>query len=113
MYKRWIQFGSAIVAMIMIANLQYAWTLFVRPLQAAHKDGRSMAFSSPLLSSSFLKPGSRPVEGWMIDRLGPRIFSQHRGRPMRPGLDRHGICPDSYRALRVLCAGGLWRGICL
>jgi len=35
MPKRWIQLGSAVVAMIMIANLQYAWTKFVPPMQDA------------------------------------------------------------------------------
>src|SRR5216684_1849524 len=38
MEKRWTQFICAVVSMIMIANLQYAWTLFVKPIQAAHKD---------------------------------------------------------------------------
>ena len=33
--NRWIRLGAAVVAMIMIANLQYAWTLFVKPLIAA------------------------------------------------------------------------------
>jgi OFA family oxalate/formate antiporter-like MFS transporter len=74
MSKRWIQFASAVVAMIMIANLQYAWTLFVKPLQAAHKDwglvGIQWAGSLFLLFETWVTP----VEGWLIDRLGPRIF---------------------------------------
>jgi OFA family oxalate/formate antiporter-like MFS transporter len=74
MGKRWIQFASALVAMIMIANLQYAWTLFVKPLQAEHKDwglvGIQWAGSLFLLFETWVTP----VEGWLIDRLGPRIF---------------------------------------
>jgi OFA family oxalate/formate antiporter-like MFS transporter len=74
MGKRWIQFASALVAMIMIANLQYAWTLFVKPLQAGHKDwtlvGIQWAGSLFLLFETWVTP----VEGWLIDRLGPRIF---------------------------------------
>jgi OFA family oxalate/formate antiporter-like MFS transporter len=31
--NRWFQLGASLVAMIMIANLQYSWTLFVNPLQ--------------------------------------------------------------------------------
>ena len=31
--NRWFQLGASVIAMIMIANLQYAWTLFVKPLQ--------------------------------------------------------------------------------
>ena len=33
MNNRWFQLGASLVAMIAIANLQCAWTLFVRPLQ--------------------------------------------------------------------------------
>lgn len=74
MGKRWIQFGSAVVAMIMIANLQYAWTLFVKPLQDAHKDWKLPAIQWAFTLFIFLETWITPVEGWLIDRLGPRIF---------------------------------------
>ena len=35
--NRWFQLVASLVAMIMIANLQYAWTLFVKPLQHEHR----------------------------------------------------------------------------
>jgi MFS transporter, OFA family, oxalate/formate antiporter len=74
MSKRWIQFGSAIVAMIMIANLQYAWTLFVGPLQKAHKDWSLTAIQFAFTLFIFLETWITPVEGWLIDRMGPRLF---------------------------------------
>ncbi|MFL6311875.1 MAG: oxalate/formate MFS antiporter [Terriglobales bacterium] len=74
MSKRWIQFGSAVVAMIMIANLQYAWTLFVGPIRAAHKDWSLPAVQWAFTLFIFLETWITPVEGWLIDRLGPRIF---------------------------------------
>ena len=74
MSKRWIQFGSAVVAMIMIANLQYAWTLFVGPLQKAHGDWSLKALGFAFSTFIFLETWITPVEGWIIDRLGPRIF---------------------------------------
>ncbi|HEY1525191.1 MAG TPA: oxalate/formate MFS antiporter [Candidatus Angelobacter sp.] len=74
MSKRWIQFGSAVIAMIMIANLQYAWTLFVKPLQDAHKDWTLKAIQWGFTLFIFLETWITPVEGWLIDRLGPRIF---------------------------------------
>ena len=74
MSKRWIQFGSAVVAMIMIANLQYAWTLFVGPLQKAHGDWSLKALGFAFSTFIFLETWVTPVEGWIIDRLGPRIF---------------------------------------
>jgi MFS transporter, OFA family, oxalate/formate antiporter len=78
MSKRWIQFGSALISMCMIANLQYAWTLFVKPLQLAHGKGHGdwdlagvqWAGTLFLLFETWITP----VEGWLIDRLGPRIF---------------------------------------
>src|ERR1041385_4586112 len=74
MSKRWIQFTCALISMCMIANLQYAWTFFVKPLQQGHKDWTlasiQWAGSLFLLFETWITP----VEGWLIDRLGPRIF---------------------------------------
>jgi OFA family oxalate/formate antiporter-like MFS transporter len=73
MSKRWIQFASAVVSMIMIANLQYAWTLFVGPLQKAHGwTLKELGFA--FTTFIFLETWITPVEGWLIDRLGPRLF---------------------------------------
>ena len=33
---RWRQLICAIICMVMIANLQYGWTLFVNPINKAH-----------------------------------------------------------------------------
>src|SRR5258708_19129781 len=74
MSKRWIQFGSALVAMIMIANLQYAWTLFVKPLQQAHKGWVLSAIQWAGTLFLICETWITPLEGWLIDRLGPRIF---------------------------------------
>lgn len=74
MSKRWIQFGSAVVSMIMIANLQYAWTMFVAPLQAAHRNWGLQAIQWAFTLFIFLETWITPVEGWLIDRLGPRLF---------------------------------------
>ena len=34
-YNRWVQLVASLIAMIMIANLQYSWTLFVEPMRTA------------------------------------------------------------------------------
>jgi OFA family oxalate/formate antiporter-like MFS transporter len=60
--------------MIMIANLQYAWTLFVGPLQKAHKDWSLTAIQFAFTLFIFLETWITPVEGWLIDRMGPRLF---------------------------------------
>jgi MFS transporter, OFA family, oxalate/formate antiporter len=74
MSKRWIQFGSAVVSMIMIANLQYAWTLFVKPLQQAHKGWILSDIQWAGTLFLIFETWITPLEGWLIDRLGPRIF---------------------------------------
>jgi OFA family oxalate/formate antiporter-like MFS transporter len=58
----------------MIANLQYAWTLFVGPLQRAHANWGLTAIQFAFTLFIFLETWITPVEGWLIDRLGPRLF---------------------------------------
>ena len=58
--------------MVLIANLQYGWTLFVQPLQAAHADwsieGIQLAFAIFVALETWLTPAG----GWMVERLGAR-----------------------------------------
>jgi OFA family oxalate/formate antiporter-like MFS transporter len=73
MNNRWVQLGASLVAMIMIANLQYSWTLFVKPIQAAtgwKLSEISLAFTLFILFQTWVQP----LDGWLIDRLGPRLF---------------------------------------
>jgi OFA family oxalate/formate antiporter-like MFS transporter len=69
--NRWLQLLSAIVCMVLIANLQYGWTLFINPLNQAH--GWSLA-SIQVAFNLFiaLEIWLTPVEGWFVDSLGPR-----------------------------------------
>ena len=39
--NRWAQLGIGLVCMVMIANLQYGWNLFVNPIDQAHHWGRA------------------------------------------------------------------------
>lgn len=69
---RWAQLTLGVICMVMIANLQYGWTLFVTPMDQAHGWGRpaiQVAFTIFVLMQTWLVP----VEGWLIDRFGPRI----------------------------------------
>src|SRR3954469_16972429 len=64
--------------MIMIANLQYSWTLFVAPLQAATGWKLSeiqFAFTLFVLFQTWVQP----LDGWLIDKLGPRGFISAAG----------------------------------
>jgi OFA family oxalate/formate antiporter-like MFS transporter len=69
---RWAQLAFGIVCMVMIANLQYGWTLFVLPIDAKYHWGRAaiqVAFSIFVLTETWLVP----VEGWFVDRFGPKL----------------------------------------
>ena len=69
---RWLQLSVGIVCMVMIANLQYGWTLFVNPLDQKFHWGRpaiQVAFTIFIVMQTWLVP----FEGYVIDRLGPRV----------------------------------------
>ncbi len=71
--NRWFQLVASLIAMIMIANLQYAWTLFVQPLQAGtgwKLSDIQAAFTLFILCQTWVQP----LDGWLIDKLGPRGF---------------------------------------
>jgi OFA family oxalate/formate antiporter-like MFS transporter len=73
MNNRWVQLGAALVAMLMIANLQYSWTLFVKPIQDStgwKLSDIQWAFTLFILFQTWVMP----LEGWLIDRLGARFF---------------------------------------
>src|SRR3981189_1836147 len=69
---RWSQLIFGIICMVMIANLQYGWTLFVNPIDQKYHWGRAaiqVAFTILVLTETWLVP----VEGWLVDRFGPKI----------------------------------------
>jgi len=70
---RWGQLVFGIVCMVMIANLQYGWTLFVNPIDQKYHWGRAaiqVAFTIFVLTETWLVP----IEGWFIDKFGPKIM---------------------------------------
>ena len=72
LYSRWGQLVLGIICMVMIANLQYGWTLFVLPIDQAHHWGRAaiqVAFTIFVICETWLLP----LEGYVIDRVGPRL----------------------------------------
>ena len=76
--NRWFQLCASLVAMIMIANLQYAWLLFVEPMQTESGWMRSdiqFAFALFILCQTWVQP----LDGWLVDRLGPRGFISAAG----------------------------------
>src|SRR5262245_15803972 len=75
---RWGQLVFGIICMVMIANLQYGWTLFVGPINEKYQWGRAaiqVAFTLFVLTETWLVP----IEGYLIDKFGPRIMISASG----------------------------------
>src|SRR5690348_18057627 len=72
------QLVFGIVCMVMVANLQYGWTLFVNPIDQKYHWGRAaiqVAFTIFVLTETWLVP----IEGYLIDKFGPRIMISGSG----------------------------------
>ena len=104
-HNRWFQLGASLIAMIMIANLQYSWTLFVGPLQKGtgwKLSDIQFAFTLFILFQTWVQP----FDGWLIDRLGPRWFVTAAGVLCGLGWAGMGYA-DSLPTLYVLyCLAG-------
>ncbi|GLS46480.1 oxalate/formate MFS antiporter [Methylobacterium brachythecii] len=71
---RWLQLIFGVICMCMIANMQYGWTFFVNPIQERHGWDRAaiqVAFTMFVVTETWLVP----IEGWFVDKYGPRIVA--------------------------------------
>jgi len=71
--NRWVQLIAGIIAMMAIANLQYAWTLFTIPIQKHLNVSLTVVqgvFAAFILVETWLVP----FEGALVDRIGPRFM---------------------------------------
>lgn len=69
--RPWTQLIVGIICMVMVANCQYGWTLFVGPIgDKFHwtKAAIQITFTLFVLFETWLVP----VEGYIVDRIGPR-----------------------------------------
>jgi MFS transporter, OFA family, oxalate/formate antiporter len=70
---RWVQLVLGIVCMVAIANLQYGWTLFIRPIEQKYGWGLpalQLTFTIAVATETFL---GVPFGGRLVDRFGPSI----------------------------------------
>jgi OFA family oxalate/formate antiporter-like MFS transporter len=104
--NRWFQLVASLIAMIMIANLQYAWTLFVDPMQKetgwALSDIQA-AFSLFILFQTWVQP----LDGWLVDRLGPRWFITAAGVLCGLGWAGMGYATSLPMLYTMYCAAGM------
>src|SRR5712675_2320591 len=69
---RWSQLTFGVIAMVMIANLQYGWTFFVPDIERTFMWDRAsiqFAFTLFVLFETWLVP----IEGWFVDKYGPKV----------------------------------------
>src|SRR5207342_1043908 len=104
--NRWFQLIASLIAMIMIANLQYAWTLFVDPLQKStgwKLSDIQFAFTLFVLFQTWVQP----LDGWLIDRLGPRGFMSAAGLLCGLGWAGLGYATSLPMLYALYCAAGM------
>jgi len=71
--QRWLQLGLGLVVMLAISSPQYTWTLFTKPLQATTGAGLpavQVTFTLVIILQTWFSP----LQGWLIDRFGPRLL---------------------------------------
>jgi OFA family oxalate/formate antiporter-like MFS transporter len=98
--KRWLQLIFGVICMVMIANLQYGWTLFVPPIAAKFHTTLAavqVAFTIFVLFETWLVP----VEGYLVDRFGPKIVVVGGGLLVAAGWSLNSVA----ESLPVLCVG--------
>src|SRR5258708_13436519 len=74
--SRWVKLWSAFVGMVMIGNLQYAWTLFTQPMVKAHAQQHWTLSDVQWGFGLFIAAGTwtMPFLAPFIDRTGPRML---------------------------------------
>jgi OFA family oxalate/formate antiporter-like MFS transporter len=71
--SRWARLAAAAVAISMIANLQYGWTMFVKPIMA----GTGWKLSEVQLGFTLfiaVETWAMPLAGWLVGRYSTRVL---------------------------------------
>jgi len=108
--NRWIQLVAGIIAMMAIANLQYAWTLFTRPLTVslnASLAAVQVAFAAFILAETWLVP----FEGYLVDRIGPRLMIAIGGVLVGAGWIGAGMAHSVRELIVYYTLGGVGAGV--
>ena len=107
---RWGQLVFGIICMVMIANLQYGWTLFVGPIDQKYQWGRAaiqVAFTIFVLTETWLVP----IEGYLIDKFGPRIMISGSGVLVATAWAINSVADSLFLLYLGAAIGGVGAGV--
>jgi OFA family oxalate/formate antiporter-like MFS transporter len=96
--------------MVMIANLQYGWTLFVNPIDSKFHWGNAaiqVAYSTFILLETWLVP----FEGYLVDRFGPRLLVATGGVLVGLAWFLTSIASELWMLYLGMAVGGVGAGI--
>ena len=108
---RWTQLIVGITCMVLIANLQYGWTLFVNPIHQAHSTWTLASIQFAFSIFVALETWLTPIEGWIVDSLGvrrgPKLMVAFGGVMVALGW----IVNSRAETLHMLYLGAVFAGI--
>ena len=108
--NRWVQLGVGILCMVMIANLQYGWTLFVNPIDQKYHWGNAaiqVAYTTFILLETWLVP----FEGFLVDRFGPRLLVATGGVLVGLSWFLTSVASELWMLYLGMAVGGVGAGI--
>jgi MFS transporter, OFA family, oxalate/formate antiporter len=107
--NRRVQMCACIVAMMAIANLQYAWTLFTESLTSSLHTTLAavqIAFAAFIFCETWLFP----FEGYLVDRLGTRLIVSVGGLLVGAGWIGSAYCYTTTGLYIWYAIGGIGAG---
>jgi OFA family oxalate/formate antiporter-like MFS transporter len=107
--NRWFRLWSAFVGMVMIGNLQYAWTLFAEPMVKAHAAQGWSLSEVQWGFGLFIAAGTwaMPFFASYIDKIGPRFFMIASGLLCAIGWGALGYVPNLLSFYVLFCMAGI------
>src|SRR5882672_3862667 len=107
--SRWVRLWSAFIGMIMIGNLQYAWTLFAEPMVKAHAAQGWSLSEVQWGFGLFIAAGTwaMPFFASYIDKIGPRFFMIASGVLCAVGWGALGYVPNLLSFYVLFCMAGI------
>ena len=108
--NRWVQLFAGVIATMAISNLQYAWILFTKPLTESLHASLALvqvAFSAFIVAGTWLVP----LEGYLVDQLGPRRMLATSGVLVGLGWIGAGRATTVHELIFWYTLGGLGVGV--